>query len=170
MTPKPLTLAAYLDEQSRRFEFANHMTICEGSDSYKPKYTLARIADEASTAEDFIREVDEAIVAKLHFNIDTTDKANLLSWWHSKSNKVVDEAQIVGVDSDMLDAIAHVNNITVSRNNNCMVFESAKPASIRKFIEDVAQCGTNIDEALETSLVDSEGIIKCSLSNTFITD
>lgn len=163
-----LTVAQYLDEQSKRFEFANHMSICEGSDSYKPKYTLTRIVDESANANEFIKNVEQSIVAKLHFNIDTTDKSNLLAWYHTKSNKIVDEAIVETASSKDLQMLAKQNRLKISKQNNCMVFESARPHSITNFVAGTATLGANVDKALEASIVDESGVFKCSLSNIFI--
>lgn len=168
MKAKQLTVQQYLDEQSKRFEFANNMSICEGSESYKPKYTLTHIVDESANALDFINNVDKHIIAKLHFNIDATDKANLLAWFNAKSNKVVDESQVESVDEATLTQLAKSQQVEMQSFNNCFVFESAYIDNISNFVKNSVVLGNNAADAIRWSVTDTGKTFKCALSKSFV--
>lgn len=152
-------LRDYEAAQAKRFTFSNGMSVCEGTDAWHPKYTIKHYLDEATTAEQFIKAVDESIINKLQFDANATDKANLYMHFLSKSASAVDEGSAKPV------AVNVLAGAYAKEDNGCYVFESYSPVTIKTMAEALDGVAANIAKA---SYTDVDGLCSIAVPKQYV--
>lgn len=148
----------YTNAQSKQFVFSNGMAVCEGNDSWSPKYTIKHYADNAETLQEFMSAVDESIAYKLSFNSTAADKANLIRYWSMHTADFVNEAlsEDVKIDKSKL-------AIRPTIAAGCYVFESMLKSDIEKVIDSIANYSTALSSIVRHTITDENATYSIAL-------
>lgn len=157
----PTTFNEYEQFQMKRWSFANGMSICEGSTEFAPKYSLMHYYNQCSDSDSFVKSIDEAVVSKMHFKIDTTDKAQLKHWF-AMQNSNVDESEVankIALDESLCTKSAsQFEGLTVTHENGCCVFETTNPWIMESFIASLK----DVEAELRANLTSYDCVLRTS--------